>query len=173
MEWVAYYWRNQHLGNARKFLALGSVLRLYQRMTAEVERVLKEFGLTLTGYLVLATVQLSEDGSRLLSRIATHVMVHPTTVTLVVDKFEEQGLLVRTPHPTDRRATYANITPAGTAVMKKATRALDKIGFGMPGLTNAQAEHLAEVLAPIRYAAGDVDTVHASGDASPRTPHGS
>src|SRR5262245_44156084 len=95
LDWTAYYWRQQELGDPRHFIAMASVLRLHQVMTAEVDKVLKEFELTRSAYLVLATVQLSEDGSRLLSRIATHMLVHPTTVTLLVDKLEEQGLLVR------------------------------------------------------------------------------
>jgi DNA-binding MarR family transcriptional regulator len=148
-------------------------MRLAQLVNAEVERVLKDFGLTRTGYLVLATVQLSEDGTRLLGRIATHMMVHPTTVTLVVDRLEEQGLLVRQPHPTDRRATHAKITPAGRALMKEATRALDKVGFGMPGLTSVQAERLTAMLAPIRYAAGDVDDTHTSSRGSSRSSRAS
>ena len=156
IEWVGHFWRKQHLGDPRKFMALGSLLRLHQVVTDEVERVLKPFGLTRTGYLVLATVQLSPNGRRLLSRIATHMLVHQTTVTLVVEKLEAQGLLRRAAHPTDRRATYAQITPAGSALMKDATRALEKVGFGMRRLTNAQAGELLEVLNPIRAAAGDI-----------------
>lgn len=157
IEWVGHFWRKQQLGDPSKFMALGSLMRLQQIVTQELDRALKPFGLTRTGYLVLATVQLSPDGTRLLSRIATHMLVHPTTITLVVDKLEEQGLLVRQAHPTDRRATYARITPAGTALMKEASRALDKVGFGMPGLTNTQARELIEALSPIREQAGDAE----------------
>ena len=157
IEWVGHFWRKQRLGDPAKFMALGSLLRLQQLLTAELDRALKPFALTRTGYLVLATVQLSPDGTRLLSRIATHMLVHATTVTLVVDKLEEQGLLVRQAHPTDRRATHAMITSAGSALLKEATRALDKIGFGMPGLTNKQARELVDILAPIRERAGDAE----------------
>lgn len=160
IDWVEHYWRKQDLGDPRKFLAMGSVLRLHQLMAAEIDRVLKTFDLTRTSYLVLSTIQLSEHGRRLLSHIATHMLVHPTTVTLVVDKLEQQGLVVRQPHPTDRRATYAKITPSGSALMREATRALDQAGFGLPGLSPAQAGRLTELLAPIRSAAGDVDSAH-------------
>ena len=95
---------------------MGSLLRLHQLMTAEIDRTLKEFDLTRSGYLALSTIQLSENGTRLLSRIATHMIVHPTTVTLLMGKLESQGLVQRVPHPTDRRATQATITPKGTAL---------------------------------------------------------
>ena len=160
IEWVEYFWNQQELGDPRGFLAMGSVLRLHQLMTAEMDRVLKGFDLTRSAYLVLSTVQLSPDGSRLLSRIATHMIVHPTTVTLIVDKLEEQGLLERQPHPSDRRATYARITTAGRARMHDATTALQAVGFGLPGLSPAQAAKLTKMLAPIRAAAGDIDEIH-------------
>ena len=37
------------------------------------------------------------------------------------------------------------------------TRALDKVGFGMPGLTNTQARELIEALSTIREQAGDAE----------------
>lgn len=168
IDWVGHYWRQQELGDPRKFLAMGSMLRMHQLMTAEIDRVLKGFELNRSGYLVLATVQLSENGTRLLGRIATHMLVHPTTVTLVVDKLEQQGLVLRRPHPTDRRATHVTIMPAGTTAMQRATAALAEVGFGLPGLSDAEAGRLTKVLAPIRSAAGDVDTVHARDESAAR-----
>ena len=97
------------------------------------------------------------------------MLVHPTTVTLLIDKLERQGLVKRVPHPTDRRAIQATITPAGIALMKEATKALDAIGFGMPGLTRPQAGELIAILGPIRSAAGDLDSAHAE-DIEPATP---
>ena len=171
MDWVGHYWHGQGLGDPRPFLAMGSMLRMHTLMTAEIDRALKPFEMTRSGYLVLATVQLSEDGTRLLSRIATHMLVHPTTVTLVVDRLERQGLLVRQPHPTDRRATHVRVTPAGSALMREATEALAGVGFGLPGMSDADAAQLTKMLAPVRAAAGDVDTAHAD-DAPPVSASG-
>jgi DNA-binding MarR family transcriptional regulator len=160
IDWVGHYWQDQGLGDGRTFLAMGSLLRMHTLMTAAIDRVLKDFEVTRSGYLVLSTVQLSADGTRLLGRIAAHMLVHPTTVTLLVDKLEQQGLLLRRPHPTDRRATHVMMTPAGTALMKAATHALDAVGFGLPGLSEVDAARLTKLLAKVRSAAGDVDTVH-------------
>jgi DNA-binding MarR family transcriptional regulator len=150
----------QEMGDEHRFLAMASVLRLYQLMTAEMERVLRTFDLNRNSYLLLTSLHLSQDGSRLLSRLASHMMVHPTTVTIVTDKLEQQGLLVRMPHPTDRRATYAKITPAGKALLKEATRALEGVDFGLPGLTPDRADKLVRMLGPLRAAAGDVARQH-------------
>lgn len=134
---------------------MASIMRLHQLMCNTIERTLKPFGLNRNSYLMLSTVMLSSRGSRLLSNIASHMLVHPTTVTLLADKLESQGLLARSPHPNDRRATFATITPAGRALMKEATRALGDADFGLTGLTPARAQKLIEMLAPIRAAAGD------------------
>ncbi len=160
IDWVQYYWKLQDLGDERTFLAMASVLRLHQLMTSELDRVLKPYDLNRNSYLLLASLHLSAHGSRLLSRLASHMMVHPTTVTIVTDKLEKQGLLVRSPHPTDRRATYAQITPAGKALLKEATRALDEANFGLPGVTPAKAQKVIDMLAPIRVAAGDHNPDH-------------
>jgi hypothetical protein len=53
--------------------------------------------------------------------------------------------------------------------MKEATAALAEVGFGLPGMSDADAARLTKMLAPIRAAAGDVDTTHA-GDAPPAGP---
>lgn len=155
IQWAGRFWSKQRLGDPTKFMAFGSLLRVHQLVTDELGRVLNGFDLSLTGYLLLATVQLSPTGARLISQIATHMMVHPTTVTLTVAKLEAQGWLERQAHPNDRRATYVAITPAGTAQMRSVSRALDKIGYGMFGLTKDQASDLLDFLTPIRRMAGD------------------
>ena len=157
IDWVGYWWDEQELGDTTRFQAVGSILRLHQLMSESITAALKPFDLHLNSYLLLATIQLSDNGARLLSHLATRIMVHPTTVTLLTDRLEAQGLLAREPHPTDRRATFARITPAGKALMKEATRALAEIGFGLPELTSAQCEELVRMLKPVRAALGDTD----------------
>jgi len=156
IEWIRHYWPEGDLGDPRKFLAMGSVLRLHQMVANAMDKVLKDFGLTRNAYLMLATIQFSERESKLLlGRIASHMMVHATTVTALADRLEGQGLVERQPHPTDRRATFIAITPAGQALLRKATKALDAADFGLVGLTSAQAQKLVELLAPVRMSAGD------------------
>jgi DNA-binding MarR family transcriptional regulator len=159
IEWVGYIYEEQGFPDKEKFLAMASVLRMHQLVTTATAAALKPFDLNPNSYLMLATIQLSETGARLLSHLAARIMVHPTTVTMLTDRLEAQGLLVREPHPTDRRATYARITPAGSALMKEATRALAEIDFAMPGLTKKQTRALIDLLAPVRMALGDSNKV--------------
>jgi DNA-binding MarR family transcriptional regulator len=155
VDYARAMWREE-LGDPSKFLAMGSIMRLHQFVTSSVDATLKQFNLARNSYLVLVTLIVSEDGAELLSHIASELLVHPATVTLLADKLEDRDLIRRTPHPRDRRATLATITDAGRTLVSEATRALDESDFGMPGLTTTEAQVITEVLRPLRIAAGDV-----------------
>jgi len=47
--------------------------------------------------------------------LATALGIDPPNATVVVDELERQGLVVRQPHPTDRRAKVVDATPKGRA----------------------------------------------------------
>ncbi len=63
------------------------------------------------------------------------LQLHPTSVTNIVDRLQADGLVLRTPHPTDRRATLVEITDAGSALLEDATKSVTAIDFGLTGLT--------------------------------------
>jgi DNA-binding MarR family transcriptional regulator len=156
VDWAGHYWKQQKLdGNPRRFLALTSLLRFERIVADQVEVELKKHGLNMTDYLMLMTLQLSESGTRLISSLARNLLVHATTATLATDRLEGRGLLVRSPHPTDRRATCVTITEAGREVVDKATRALSESDFGMTGSTPKMVEDLMSALTAMRDAAGD------------------
>lgn len=165
VQWVKFYWEQQSDSDPYPFLAMSSVLRLHQLMVAALEQKLKQgFEMSLTDYLMLKTLQMSDTGTRLLSRVAWHLLVHATTVTIATDRLEGRGLLVREAHPRDRRATLVTITDKGRELVDVATEALADIDFGLPGLSAEDAKKLVEFIAPIRSAGGDQDRAH--GDAS-------
>ena len=62
-------------------------------------------------------------------------MIHPTSVTNIVDRLEAQGLVRRVPHPTDRRTTLAEITAEGRKVCAEATDVVTAVDLGIAGLT--------------------------------------
>ena len=155
VDWVEQWWSKSEVVGADQFLAMTSIMRVHQLMTDAIAAVLKPFDLTINAYFLLETVQLSSEGKLLLSHLAQRIMVHPTTITLLTDRLEEQGLVIREPHQTDRRATFARLTPAGKALTKEATRALADIDFGVPQLTTADARRLTELLRPVRAELGD------------------
>jgi DNA-binding MarR family transcriptional regulator len=79
----------------------------------------------------------------------------PTSVTNLIDGLESVGLARRSPHPTDRRTTLAEITDRGRKTTRAATDALNAISFGTKPLRRAELETLSEILRRLRVAAGD------------------
>ena len=70
-------------------------------------------GLAPTSYMLLMTVRFTDEGALSLSELGRALMVHPATVTILVDQLEKDELLERRPNPRDRRATLATLTAKG------------------------------------------------------------
>lgn len=156
VDWAKHYWEQQQLdGDEQRFLALTSLLRFERLVVDAVDTELKKHGLNLTDYLLLMTLQLSETGTRLISRLARNLLIHATTATLATDRLEKRELLFRSPHPTDRRATCVTISDSGRKVLHEATRDLTALGFGMGNSNPADISRLMKALTAMRSAAGD------------------
>jgi DNA-binding MarR family transcriptional regulator len=150
------YWDEQSLGDPSRFMAMIGMMRLSRRTTATVDDVLRDYGLVRNAYLLLLSLQLTPKGSRNLGHLARDLLVHPTTVTLTIDKFEEEGLVSKSPDDRDRRVTRVNITAAGRDLVSKVTAELAEVGFGLDGLTDAQTAKLNSALTAARLAVGDI-----------------
>ena len=96
---------------------LGAQAEVLHTLSKELE---EEQGLPLTFYDVLA--QLSRAGGRLrMSKLADAVVLSRSGVTRLVDRMVRAGLVRREACPTDRRSSYAVLTPAGKKALKQAS----------------------------------------------------
>lgn len=163
VQWMRFYWEQQTADDPSRFLAMTSLLRLQHLMTTALEQELRtECAISLTDFQILKALQLSETGTWLLSRMAWHLMVHATTVTLAVERLETKKLVTRHSHPNDRRTTLVRITDEGRELTDRATEATGRVEFGLPGLTPSQARSLTATVARLRAAAGDLDRAYGS-----------
>lgn len=153
--WVRARMEEHGAPAAAQFAAMTSVLRANAIMTEAVDRVLKSQSLTRTGYLVMITLQVSEGRARPLGQLSKRLLVHPTTVTMVIDQLENAGLVIRRPHPTDRRTVLAELTPKGAKAAVAASEALAAVGFGLPGIDDATADRITADLRSVRRSLGD------------------
>jgi len=149
--WEAHGWTDAAPGMA----AVTSLMRAQQIVLARVEEVLRPFDLSFARYEVLMLLLFSRAGALPLSRLGDRLQVHPTSVTNVVDRLQAQGLVRRCPHPTDRRATLAELTEAGRALAGQATAELNARVFADPGLGGEDVDRLIGVLTQLRRSAGD------------------
>jgi DNA-binding MarR family transcriptional regulator len=65
--------------------------------------------------------------------------------------------VARVQHPTDRRTTLCEITPAGEKLVATATDAITGAEFGIAGLTSHDVDTLIDLLAAFRHASGDFE----------------
>lgn len=135
--------------------AATSIMRAQQIVLGRVDEALKPFGLTFARYEALVLLTFSRHGSLPLGKMGERLMIHPTSVTNIVDRLEAQGLVRRVDHPTDRRTTLCEITDEGRAVVDTATAAVSAVELGITGLSAPEVEQLTALLTKLRLAAGD------------------
>jgi len=135
--------------------ATTSIMRVHQIVLAVVDEALRPFDLTFARYEALVLLAFSRQGALPLGKMGSRLMLHPTSVTNIVDRLERQGLVERTAHPTDRRTTLAAITEDGRRVVSKATEAVSATGFGISTLDDDELDQITALLRKIRVDAGD------------------
>lgn len=150
-QWEAHGWGEASEGMA----AITSIVRAQQLFLGRIDAVLRPLELTFARYEVLMLLLFSRRGSLPLNKIGARLQVHPTSVTNAVDRLEQQDLIKRVPHSSDRRTTLAEILPSGRDLALRATEALNREVFSRPGLDHSDLGRLVDVLQRLRQGAGD------------------
>ena len=151
---AAEIWQRR-FGDARAMAAVTSIMRAQQILLAELDAQLRPHGLTFARYEALVLITFSRDGALPLRLIGQRLMVHPTSVTNIINRLERHELVVRRPNPRDGRGTLAEITAAGRALVERATKDLMAAEFGLGGYDAAQLDEISGLLRGLRVAAGD------------------
>jgi MarR family 2-MHQ and catechol resistance regulon transcriptional repressor len=95
-------------------------LALMQTAKAVQERMKLELakdGLSITEFSVLEVLYLKERQT--IQQIGSSILITSGSMTYVIDKLEQRGLLKRSGCPNDRRAIYVALTEQGMNVMKQ------------------------------------------------------
>jgi DNA-binding MarR family transcriptional regulator len=151
------HWDDRWAGGAA-MAAATSIMRAQQIVLARVDEALRPFDLTFARYEALVLLSFSQRGSLPLGKMGERLMIHPTSVTNIVDRLEDQGLVRRVDHPTDRRTTLCEITRAGRALVAEATEAVTSVQLGVDGLSDRDVDQLTKLLGKLRQASGDFAT---------------
>ncbi|WP_460069585.1 MarR family winged helix-turn-helix transcriptional regulator [Streptomyces sp. YKOK-I1] len=147
----------QRWGNVPSMSAITSIMRAHQILLAEVDAVVKPYGLTFARYEALVLLTFSKEGELTMSKIGERLQVHPTSVTNTVDRLVKSGLVARRPNPNDGRGTLAVITAKGREVVEAATRDLMAMDFGLGVYDAEECAEIFAMLRPLRVAARDFD----------------
>lgn len=100
-------------------------------------------------------------GPAMLRALGDELHLTPRNMTAIADSLEADGMVARTPHPTDRRATNLELTAAGRdAAAQRLAPRLDRLGRVFDGLPPSRQETLGRTL---RELAGVIDDAVGSG----------
>ncbi|HLI41583.1 MAG TPA: MarR family transcriptional regulator, partial [Streptosporangiaceae bacterium] len=93
-------------------------LRAQRAVSGTTEAVLSETQLA-------ALSALEKHPAMTPGELAGHEKVQPPSMTRVIAALEERGLVVRTPHPADRRQAILTVTEEGRALVQRVRRRKD------------------------------------------------
>jgi DNA-binding MarR family transcriptional regulator len=124
------------------FYWLARVYGIYQ---LEMEKVLKKLGTDVPARRVLTMLQM--HGTVSVSELATHALIKLSTLTRIVQRMREEGLVETRTNAEDARITDVSIAPKGEDLAARIHQATTKIFVkGYQGLTDAQLAKLTELL---------------------------
>ncbi|OKI47364.1 MarR family transcriptional regulator [Micromonospora sp. CB01531] len=110
----------------------------------------------LTGSQLSALTSLNLAGALTPRELSDVERVQPPTMTKIVAKLEERGLVQRTPHPTDGRQVILAATEGGRAVLEQFERARNEwLADRLAELTEEERDTLrwaADILQGIAHA---------------------
>lgn len=130
--------------------AIRSVVRALRLNTRSIEGKL---GISLAQLFVLQ--QLVEKPAESLNELAERTATHQSSVSVVVRRLVERGLVTRVASAVDRRRVHIALTPAGDAMLRGAPPTVQSdLMQGMSRMTPEQRATLAELLEVWMLASG-------------------
>ena len=85
--WAAH-WPDEEPDVYASMRAVTSIMRAHQILIAELDTMLRPFGITFSRYEALVLLVHSHEGALPLSKIGERLQVHATSVTNVIDRLE-------------------------------------------------------------------------------------
>lgn len=127
--------------------------RAYKAINEHVNKVIQTSGLNPTEFAVLEL--LYHKGDQPMQQIGGKILLASGSITYVVDKLEQKGLLIRIACPNDRRVTYAQITDKGKSFIQEIfPEHAQQIHRLMSSLTDEEKLEAIELLKKLGLPAG-------------------
>lgn len=127
--------------------------RAYKAINEHVNKSIQASGLNPTEFAVLEL--LYHKGDQPMQQIGGKILLASGSITYVVDKLEQKGLLKRIACPNDRRVTYAQITDKGKSFIEEIfPEHAENIHTLMSSLTADEKAEAIELLKKLGLPAG-------------------
>ena len=129
--------------------------RAHRAFNDVVNKHISTFKLNPTEFAVLEL--LYHKGDQPLQQIGGKILLASGSITYVVDKLEQKGLLVRKACPKDRRVTHAQITDKGKQLIEEIFPPHEeRINEIVSVLTDEEKSMVTELLKKVGYHAHDL-----------------
>jgi len=96
-----------------RLTAFGLIAEVYQGLGEKLEQQLAPYDMKPLEFEVILRLGRSPDARLRMTDLALQAHITTSGVTRVVDRLEQDGLVERVACPTDRRGSFAQLTPAG------------------------------------------------------------
>ena len=131
-------------GEARA--VLDSVRLIVQTLRISSRAAEREVGVSAAQLFVLTKLAAARKPLSV-GDLAEHTLTHQSSVSVVVQKLERQGLVARSRSSDDARRVELSLTPAARALLRKAPQAAqDKILNAVAAMPAARRKQLADLL---------------------------
>ena len=117
--------------------AVVAVLRAANRLTLEIDRLLKPWKLTLAQYNVLRILRGAGPLGAACGEVGSQLIEHDPDITRLVDRLDRQQLVERSRDTVDRRVVRTRITAKGLEILAALDSEID-------GLHERQLGHLSD-----------------------------
>ncbi|PFP29785.1 MarR family transcriptional regulator [Bacillus sp. AFS073361] len=142
---------NNSTANSLKLFIVLS--RAYKAINEHVNKVIQANGLNPTEFAVLEL--LYHKGDQPMQQIGGKILLASGSITYVVDKLEQKGMLRRIACPKDRRVTYAQITEDGKKFIQEIfPEHAEQINRLMSSLSESEKLEAIELLKKLGIPAG-------------------
>lgn len=115
--------------------------KIIRSINLESKKIEKKFGISIPQLMCLQFLSEQEDYKTTASEIKDYLMLNASTVTGILKRLENRGLIAKLPNTKDRRATFITLTAKGADLLKEPPTTLqEKLTARLQRLTPEQID---------------------------------
>ncbi len=127
-----------------------AIMQTSKAIQEQIRTELAKYGVSITEFAVLEVLFLK--GKQTIQQIAQSILIASSSMTYVIDKLEQKGLLKRSACPGDRRAIHVTITDTGNELMKIIMpKHHELVGYMLGTLGDDEAETMVLLLKKVMH----------------------
>ena len=117
--------------------------KIIRSINLESKKIHKEFGISIPQLLVLQYLSEQADQKASGKDIKNYINLNASTVSGIVHRLEEKGLVARLPNSKDKRGMFITLTAKGADLLKESPTTLqEKMSKRLKSLSQKQIEDL-------------------------------